>query len=130
MIIMSESNSVFIKTNLNLSEIKLCLEKILNCQLKKVENVDWEIYSISLIGLQISLLEAVDFDDDRELNFSEFSCYVDIDYIRNAFEIGYESDWRRMTSIVLGNMISRNLNCECLVVNDMQRLVERFLPKG
>ncbi len=127
---MSELNSVFIKANLPISEIKLCLEKILNCQLIKVDDVDWEIYSTSLIGLQISLLKAIDFEDDRELNFSEFSYYIDIDYSRSAFKIDYASDWQLMTSIVLGNMISGSLNCECLVVKNMQRLIERFVPEN
>lgn len=127
---MSESNSIFIKKDVPISEIKLCLEKILNCQLEKVCDVDWELYSTCLFGLHIALFEANDFVNDRELNLSQFNFLVDLNYLRGEFNEEYESEWRRMASIILGNIISRNLNCECLVVTNMESMVERFLPQN
>jgi len=127
---MSESNSVFIKTNVSISEVKICLEKIINCQLEKVNDVDWELYSTCLFGLDIALFEATDFEDDRELNLSQFNYLVSIEYLRGTFDIEYEFDWRRMASIVLGNIISKKLSCECLIVHNMESVVERFLPEN
>lgn len=125
---MSESYSVFVRKAICFPEIKATLEEITNVPLERTESTDWEIYSAQLLGFSIALLEASDYEDDGELEFSRYSYQIHVELIPKAFEIRYESDWRLMGTLIIGSMVSRKLNCECIAVRNMDTLLERFLP--
>lgn len=127
---MSESYSVFINKKASLNEIKACLENILNSTLNN-EGSEWDIYITNILGLEIMLLEAVGYEEEEEddIKLSDYSYYVSVDYLPHAFDEIYIDDWRMLTSIIIGNMISKRLNCKCLVLKNMQKIIETFLPE-
>ena len=66
--------------------------------------------------------------DDRDLKLSQYNFEIMVDYIGNAFNTSYIDDWRRMASLIIGNMLSNQLKCETIVVKNVQTLIERFMP--
>ena len=125
---MNTSYSVFIKKETTSYEIKSSLEKVLNCPLVIDRSLDWECYRAVLFGLEVSLLVGFDYVDDRDLKLSQYNFEIMVDYIGNAFNTSYIDDWRRMASLIIGNMLSNQLKCETIVVKNVQTLIERFMP--
>ena len=109
-------------------EVKSCLEMILNCPLKKADNQDWEIYSTVLLGLNIALHDNADYDDDETIQFSKYDYQITFDYIRSAFTGYYADEWKRMASIIIADMLFKNLQCECIVLRNLNTFLAKFTP--
>ena len=125
---MSESYTVFVKKEISFLEIKSALEKIINISLEKSDSKDWKIFTAVSLGLKISLFEANNYENDGELKLSQYNYEIDVDYIRNVFDLNYASEWRLMGALVVGSLVSKKLHCECIAVKNVQVLLERFLP--
>ena len=125
---MSTDYSIFIKNKDSSSTIKDCLENVLNCPLHKVTHLDGDMYSADLIGVTITLYLSVRFEDDGVIEFSKYDYWVGVDYT-GAFDKLYGDEFCLMCCLVIANMIFRKLNCECIVVEDVQKVIETFAPK-
>src|SRR5690349_8362116 len=117
---MSVSYSIFVKSKEEKSTVTSCLESILNCRLDYTFNRE-EYYSATVMGLGISLLSSVPYDDD-EITYSNFNYEIMIEY-KGLFGKEYSNDFRHMTTIVLAEMISLNLKCECIAVEDLTKVL-------
>jgi hypothetical protein len=126
---MSEVYSIFIKKKALIAEIKSLLEQTMNCSLEKDVTVDWDLYKTQLLGLEVSLFEAVDYEDDGELSLSRFSYEVTIEFTKKLFTMAYKDEWIKVFSLVLANFLCDYLNSECLVVRNSQILIKKFLPR-
>lgn len=120
--------SIFVKTKISFPKMKSSLEKVINFPLKRADSRDWEIYSANLLGLEICLLEATDYDDDRELKFTQYAYEIQIDYLRQTLDTSYGENWRKTAAETIANMIFKALDCECLAVKSMQELIVKFVP--
>ena len=102
------------------------LEAILNCKLEYTVNRR-QYHSAKVLGLGISLVHPIPYDDDV-IRFSEYDYEIMVEYI-GAFDRSYSNKYRRIATIVLADMVSRNLNCECLVTEGPGDIIlESFLP--
>jgi hypothetical protein len=97
----SVSYSIFVKKEISFLKISVALEKILNCSFRKEPSDERDLFRTDLLGLEISLLEAVDYVGDRDLKLSQYGYQISVDYLPNAFDIRYVEDWRIMTSLII-----------------------------
>ncbi len=118
--------SVFMKKT-SIEEVKEKLEVLLNSSLQEDTEVDWELYRTILLGLEVSLFEATDYEDDGELLLTQYDCQINVGYTY-ALDWQIGEKWAREFSLVLGILMSKELNQECIVVKDVQVLIEQFLP--
>ena len=81
--------------------------------------------SANLLGLDISLLDTVAIDDDI-IAFSQYGHQIILDSINGAFDSGFADDWELMTATILVNMLSLELKRECVVIEGVETIVERF----
>ena len=121
---MSKDYSVFIKKNHSITEIKLCLEKTLNCSLKEVISQEGIIYSTKFLGLNISLQDEIDYIDDV-IRFSEYGYEIIFDYIRNEFIGYYSNEWRELVSIIIADILSKKLKSDCIAVRNLHTILSR-----
>lgn len=122
---MSVSYTILIKNKQPTNMIVSAIESILNCHLTRIFNRE-EYHSAVVLGVGISLVSLVPYDDD-EIKYSDYDFEIMIEY-KGAFDRIYSNDFRRMTSIVLANMVFRNLNCECLALEDLTVVLAKFAP--
>jgi hypothetical protein len=122
---MSINYSVFVNNKQGVDSVVLGLEAILNCKLVR-KTVDRKEYcSTILLGLGISLAFPVTLEDDGVINFSEYDYEIMVEYT-GLFDHQYSYEYCRIVTIVLAEMVSRKLDCECLATENLDRL-ERFI---
>lgn len=122
---MSTDYSVFVKSEAKNAEIRFSLEKILNCELQRTAYSE-EIYSAEIMGLRVSLIGSVDYEDDL-IRFSEYDFEITIDST-GAFDRQYSDPFKSIASIVIANMLSIELSCECIAVENVHSIIDRFAP--
>jgi hypothetical protein len=126
---MSTNYSVFIKGDNPTDIVKPAMEKILGVELKRVVLREQdELYSNKLLGVNVGLWGTWSYEDDF-IKFSEYSHQIMVDYQAGSFDPYYKSDWERMMCIVLASMITNILQCETIVTEDIEKVIESFSPK-
>jgi hypothetical protein len=121
----SVSYNVFIKTEASIEAAVLVLESIVNCRLVHSKHDDTDYYSGEVFGVGISLVNNVTFEDDGEIEFSKYNLEVMIEY-HGQFDKELSYDFQRPASIVIANMISRRLRCECIAVENMGTVLASY----
>lgn len=124
---MSMSYEILIKNKEPIELVVSGLEAILGCTLKHSIGRRREYHSAVVLGLGISLVNPVPYDDDDEIKFSGYDFEIMIEY-KGEFDSVYSNDFRRIATIVLANMVSQNLHCECLALENLTRVLEEFVP--
>lgn len=117
---------VFVKTESSFGEFVTSLNPIFSHALVKVPDVEWELYRGALLGVEISVYEAIDYVDDREMDFTAYDCVINFDCIPGFVDRTYSLDWQRSLSIAVASIVFNRLKCECMVVEDMKLLVANF----
>jgi hypothetical protein len=123
---MSTSFSLFLKTEKPITEVKTCLERILNCPLEQSTYTDLECYFAILLGLSIALHSDVDYDDDYGITFSQYNYQIMADYIKPSFYGEYRGEWEPSVLIIIADMLYKDLNCECIVVRNLSTVLTKF----
>lgn len=121
---MSTSYTIFVKNKEEKTVVISGLELILNCRLNYTFNHE-EYHSTIVMGLGISLLNSIPYDDD-EIKYSDFDYEIMIEY-KGLFDNEYSNDFRRIATLVLADMISQNLKCECLAVENLTEILGEFI---
>ena len=110
-------------------EMKSALEGALKVAFTQDPEVSERLaYRTETLGLGITLREAIGYEDDSDMKFTHFQFKISVDYFAKRFEGDLTDDWRRIASLVIGSITSRTLDCECMVIENMQVLLRRFLP--
>ena len=126
---MSTSYSIFVKKHVSFMEMKSALEGALKVAFTQDPEVSERLaYRTETLGLGITLREAIGYEDDRDMKFTHFQFKISVDYFAKRFEGDLTDDWRRIASLVIGSITSRTLDCEYMVIENMQVLLRRFLP--
>ncbi len=121
---MSVSYSVLVKKKNSLESLKNCLQKFLNSPLEKVDSTDYEIYSTEVLGTGVSLFASVAYEDDA-IEFSEYDYEVSFDYL-GKYDKAVSDKWLTTLSIIIANLISRELQCECIATENLHTILQKF----
>jgi hypothetical protein len=125
---MSTAYNIFINTERSFSEVKSSMEKILKCQMEKSPYTEDELYYTTILGLGMGLHKEHLFDDDAELKFSNYQYYINFDYIPSSYLGDYRDELPTKIAIVLADMLSLNLQCECLILRNFSTVLGKFTP--
>lgn len=104
------------------------MEKILNCQMKQSSYTEDELYYTTILGLGMGLHKEHPFDDDPEFKLSSYQYYINFDYIPGSYMGNYRDELPAKIAIVLSDMLSLNLQCECLVLRNFSTVLGKFTP--
>lgn len=125
---MSVIYSIHIRTEQPLSEVKACLEKILNCQLKQSEyRPAREHYYAILLGLGVGLM-APEYVDEFYFEEVRYDFLIQVDYLTPSFYGNYKGEWEPSFLIIIADLLYKNLTCECLVVRNSDTILAKFPP--
>jgi hypothetical protein len=120
---MSYSTSIFVLTSSTYEEFKNKIEEVLRVNFTRDTEVDWPLSKYNGVGCSISLIGNLDYDDDLGIPFSKYSCQIDIQVSPRVQE---ESVWVELeyyTSMYIYHRIRETLSWECIVVEEMQKLL-------
>jgi hypothetical protein len=121
---MSRSVDIFIKSSASFEEVLQLLQRITGNTFSKNSSVSWNLYNLQIFETDIALFES-DFDDNLGIEFSKYQFVVSIS-VWNTFCERYKYQWVTSFPIVLAKIIHQESGSECIVVDDMQTLVESF----
>ena len=124
---MSVDYSILVAKPETTERIKAALEKALDHRLELTRSDPPKYYSARLLGLDISLIDEVSYENDL-IPFAQYGHEIMVEFVNGAFDRGYGNDWELMTATILANMLSLELKCECIVIRDVGTIVERFGP--
>lgn len=125
---MSSSFNIFLKCDEPLDVILSSLESILGCTLQHTSN-HAEYHSAIVMGIGISLVYPFTYSDYDDLKFSEYDFEIMVEY-KGRFDKNFADDFQQSASLVLADMLSRQLPCECLVLENMVHVLLRTSPNS
>jgi len=126
---MSTYYSVFIKTDASEEAMKASLEGILNCQLVSYENPHLHEmrHQAEMLGVSIELGKCDRLEDDDAIAFSEYQFEIAIEFRgQERLDFEFKDSWREALTVALSNMLPKQLKCECMAVEDLQRILRTF----
>ena len=130
---MSTSYSVFVKTDASEEAVKASLEGILNCKLTSYEHPHRHRirHQAEMLGVCITLGECDWLEDDGVIAFSEYQFRIAIEFRGQArLDFEFKDSWREAMTVALSNMLPKQLECECMAVEDLQRILRTFPESG
>jgi len=133
---MSQSFKVFIKSALDVSIVRDALERSLN--IKLVGEADdnppgFYHWSTDTLGLNLWFCDGHDYVEDS-IDFPAYRYEIDICWNGVSLEWNggldkeYSDQWRHDFAVVVANILSKRLNCECIAVKDVFSIIAKFEP--
>jgi hypothetical protein len=119
--------SIYIRTEKPLSEVKSCLEKILNCSLEQSPYSDSEHYYTILLGLGVGLI-GPKREDDFFFEELHYDYLILLDYLTPSFYGYYKGEWEPSFLIIIADLLYKNLACECIVERNSDTILAKFAP--
>lgn len=128
---MSIVYSVFVNKDISMIELAKEMAEILGKKPELVENMDlMEPVRFKVLGLDIRLLTSQDYENNTDLRLAEFDYQIYVDYFPNEFNDIYADPFQRLFSVVLGNMLTKRLSCETLILRNADDRIETFSPNS
>jgi hypothetical protein len=110
----------------NMDQLVAHLEQIVGHRFEKSQNVVWSLYKADALRVHISVFDNDGFENVQGIEFTRFSFVIDIQGL-SAWESNvYYGEWLRLVPLLLASMLSQELDCECVVVEDFYRIVKTF----
>ncbi len=125
---MSNTLSILVRGNVSFVSIKDCLESFVGHRFTKSEEVDWNLYEAYVLGMHISLFDEPGFVDDSGIMFSQYPFVIDVDTASMTLEDDIKQDCSKCFSSLLANTLTKHVHCDCVVVENLQRVVATFTP--
>jgi hypothetical protein len=127
---MSVDYDIFINTEKSYEEVKSSMEKILNCKMEQSPYTEDELYYTTILGLGMGLHKEHTFEGYEGIDFvfSNYQYYINFDYIPSSYLGDYRDEWQITMAVILSDMLSLNLHCECLIVRNMATIIVKFTP--
>lgn len=123
---MSESVTVHLRGPFTLDELCRCVELTIGHPLAKDSNVEWNLLRTACLGLELSVYENRDFEDDSGIEFTAFSFVVSVDALPDSIEHEHSAKYQEMVGRVLALSCCRELKSDCIVVRNLQHLVGSY----
>jgi len=125
---MSSSTSVFIAGS-PMDEVVSLLAAFIGKPLQR-SGEDPTRYQANVLEIKVVAFEGHGLEDDRGIPFSHYPC--EVSFVRYASSD--DADLLKQLCQLLARLFARNVaanaTAECLIVDDLQRLVERVCPPG
>lgn len=78
------------------------------------------------MGVLVDVFDEHDLVDDLGIAFTRYPFEIDVEVVRSAVLGDYASELLRLVPMILGNAVSQKLGCECMVVENHQRVIKTF----
>ena len=120
----------FINGSSNLNLILNCIKNTIDIKLEKCFNdFNEEIYSKSISGIRVYAYSNHDLLDDCGIQFSRYSIQVGFEAL--SFPYGDLRERQcRVLALLVANAATDDLGCECIVVEELQKLIASTSPIG
>lgn len=123
---MSESITLHLRGRFNLNDVRDCLEGMIGHRLSFVDGVEWELYRTGCLGIEISVYESRDFEDDRDIPFTAFSYVVCIEPMSASIEHEEAVVFVELIARVIARSCCNLPQCECMIVRNLQHRIAFF----
>ena len=126
---MSHSYEVFVEKYVAIEQVIQLSGEFIGHDFVRCQKEDGEIFFANTVGLTLRIYLADFLENDREMEFEKYSVMIDISQNSEFRQKGIWNDLYSLFPRALASFISSRLNCECLVTDDLQSVVEVF-PAG
>jgi len=125
-VLMSNTVSILVRGSISLVSARDYLESIVGHCFTKSAEVEWNLYETDVLGLHISLFDEPGFVDDSGIAFSQYPLVIDVNIGSLTLENNFEQDWYQLFPAILASMLAKRASCECVVVENLQRITATF----
>lgn len=131
---MAESQDIFIGYNSSLENLAQELTTLLNVKFKYVpDNEDhrFDYYTLLTKSLDVKLMTALDFENDRDMNFGNYQYYVSARALRVAATLQDDQrlvEERNRFACFAFDALKATGRFPLMLVHDMQTKIEEFSP--
>ena len=123
---MADDFNILIRNCSSIERLAEAVSKFLGHPIEQRLDAEGKLYQNRTVGFEISIFEADGFVDDHGIEFEKYPLMVSIHGLSSMNEARYFDEWFRLCALMLGDIISRKLVCECLVVKNLFDVIELF----
>ncbi|HET6384574.1 MAG TPA: hypothetical protein VFJ58_14365 [Armatimonadota bacterium] len=123
---MADDFNILIRNCDEIERVALAIGEFLGHPLPRMTSVEWKLYKTRSVGFEISVFEADDFENDAGIEFEKYPLMVGVDGLSIMTPVEHFDEWFRLFSLTLASIISRKLECECLLVKNFCHVVASF----
>lgn len=122
---MSSSISIFVKNSIDYNSFVCRIEDLLAIKFINLEGEPWPISIFKGLGLCISLIGDLNYEDDFGILFSQYSYQIRIEIYYRVEQEEYWYNLEKYLSLYIYSRIIEDSDWKCAVVEDMQKLLAR-----
>lgn len=122
---MTTSTSVFVGPGSTLGQVAEWIGHMIEHPLTESTNEWGPVYKGSLMGVSITAYADHEFEDDAGIEFSRYP--IQVQFTRFAGpDPELRTELARIMAQLAGSVISSELDCECIVVDETQHLLRKY----
>jgi hypothetical protein len=121
---MAFTSDVLIKGNCSIKPVIACVEETLGRAFRVESDESGSRFRAVLMGIQIVVFDNPGLEDDRGIAFSEYLIQASFLNFDGSTDQTLLNDLCRIASRIVARAICRTLQYDCIVVEDLQRLIE------
>lgn|SRR5262249_42711758 len=125
---MSHVTNVLVEGDIGISLIAASLGELIGHELQERIAEIGNLYETTIMGVNVYIYDEPGLEDDCGIEFSKYRYVINYKRYSGSVESGYQIDLCHILALISASVISRKLNCECLVVDNLQAVVQSF-PK-
>ena len=125
---MAENTIILVNGPDSIQGLVLHLGQIVGHSFVKNDDVEWNLYTTSSFGVHFCVYDDHGFENDLNIEYERFAFAIDMKLQNEMNTNMYSDDWSSLCSLRIGSILSGQFDCECMVVENMQRIVKLFLP--
>jgi hypothetical protein len=126
----AKSTGIFVRDGCSMDDLTACVAELTGHGLKPVNHVNWPLYNTHASGIDVRVYAQEGLEDDQGINFSQYAYVVDCEELPGIVGERYRPGWRHLFASVLAEYIARRLGWDCIVVDNMQQLLDSFPGAG
>ena len=98
--------------------------------LERRTDAEWILYKGLAVGFEISIYKADVFENDNGIEFDKYPFIVSIRGLSAMNNAQYFDEWFRLFALMLADIVSQHLVCECLVLKNLFYTIQAFPPSS
>lgn len=123
---MSKSLNILVKSDFSIEQFVTFVGSKIGCRSVKNNSVDWELYDFWILGLDIAIYKSAgELLNDFDIELSEYDFAISL-VASNRISEEYRDNLASVFSMVLAEIISKDLGTESVVIEDMSILLHHF----
>ncbi len=123
---MSKEYNIFFNKNIHFEELIHDIEKFSGLYFVEEKEESLHYFQTVIFGIEISVWKNHELDDEGIIRYSNYNFQIQFKRFAGLPEQEIQVSISKNLAFILASYISRNLQVECIVLEGLQKIIEKF----